>query len=302
MKVQWMVPAVLLIAATPLSAQQEPGSAPRRQRIEMNLDLRMAERLDSFRYVFGGRPRLGVSVDLRPNQSDSIGALVMSVTPGGPAAKAGIRSGDVVTKLDGHSVMEPVTRDNPAREGQSLPGLRLIELAARLKPNDTVAVELRRGKERRTVRVITQDDAATYAFAGPDAGRMWSNRLDSNVVMYRSLPKMSGEEELERMLPTMEPRMRMLFNSPLGNLELAPLNSDLGTYFGTSEGVLVISVPKDSKLGLKGGDVVLSVDGRKPAGPSHLMRILQSYDQRESFRIEMMRNHHRDTVTGRLAE
>ena len=90
--------------------------------------------------------------------------------------------------------------------------------------------------------------------------------------------------------------------SPLGDLELAPVNEDLGSYFGTSDGVLVINVPKDSKLNLKSGDVILSVDGRKPTSPPHLMRILESYDKNETFRIEVMRNHHRETVTGKLEE
>ena len=74
-------------------------------------------------------------------------------------------------------------------------------------------------------------------------------------------------------------RFEFLAGSPLGDLELAPLNPDLGQYFGTTDGVLVIRAPKDGTLGLKGGDVVQAVDGRKPAGPSHLMRILRSYDQ-----------------------
>jgi S1-C subfamily serine protease len=93
-----------------------------------------------------------------------------------------------------------------------------------------------------------------------------------------------------------------IFASPLADLELAPLNPDLGRYFGATEGILVISAPKDAELGLKGGDVVLSVDGRKPANPSHLLRIMRSYDRGESFKLEILRNGKRETVTGRAAE
>ncbi len=85
------------------------------------------------------------------------------------------------------------------------------------------------------------------------------------------------------------------------DLELAPLNSDLGQYFGTEEGVLVVSAPKDAKLGLKGGDVVMAVDGRKPTGPSHLMRILRSYDKGETFKMDILRNKKRETVNAQLA-
>ena len=62
----------------------------------------------------------------------------------------------------------------------------------------------------------------------------------------------------------------------------------------------MVSVPKDSALGLKGGDVVLAVDGRKPATPSHLLRILRSYEKGESFKIDVLRNHKREALTARL--
>ena len=86
----------------------------------------------------------------------------------------------------------------------------------------------------------------------------------------------------------------------LANLELAPLNPDLGLYFGTAEGVLVINLPKESTLGLKGGDVILSVDGRKATTPGSLLRILRSYEPGEGFKFEVMRNKARTTVTGSM--
>src|SRR5918996_4361265 len=97
-------------------------------------------------------------------------------------------------------------------------------------------------------------------------------------------------------------RFEFLASSPLGDLELAPLNPDLGQYFGTTEGVLVIRAPKDGTLGLKGGDVVQAVDGRKPSGPSHLLRIMRSYDKGETFKLDILRNRKRQTVTARLGE
>jgi S1-C subfamily serine protease len=86
----------------------------------------------------------------------------------------------------------------------------------------------------------------------------------------------------------------------LAQLELAPLNVDLGRYFGATEGVLVISAPKNSALNLKGGDVVLTVDGRKPSTPSQLIRILSSYERDESMKIDVLRNHKRETILSRL--
>jgi S1-C subfamily serine protease len=48
--------------------------------------------------------------------------------------------------------------------------------------------------------------------------------------------------------------------------------------------------------------VVLSVDGRKPAGPAHLLRILRSYESGETFKLDILRNRKRETVGARLGE
>ena len=186
-------------------------------------------------FVMSRRARLGLKVNLRARETDSVGAYVDAVTPNGPAAKAGIRSGDIITKVDSKSVLsggEAASRD----DRESLPGLRLIELAAALEPNDTVAVEFRRGKERKTVTVVTADEptivfrgrpgAAAFAFRyGPAEGR--GRRLTARMRCSSSGP--------------------FLYGSPLADLELAPLNPDLGQYFGTTTGVLVISVPAGTR-------------------------------------------------------
>ena len=84
------------------------------------------------------------------------------------------------------------------------------------------------------------------------------------------------------------------------HLELAPLNPRLGSYFGTSEGVLVVEVGDPAPLGLRAGDVVLAVDGRKPTDPGHLMRILQSYGPGERAKLDIMRERKRMTLEGKI--
>jgi membrane-associated protease RseP (regulator of RpoE activity) len=247
------------------------------------------------RIVMNRRARLGIKVNLQARGTDSLGAYVESVTPNGPAAAAGLRSGDVITKVDGKSVLSGgAVGDRDAR--QSLPGLRLIELAARLEPSDTVAVEFLRGKDRRTVSLVTEDEP-DMVMAGPGDGRPFVMRFRGDGP--HDDPRMHVDDLMD-----MGPgeRFEFLAGSPLGDLELAPLNPDLGQYFGTTDGVLVIRAPKDGTLGLKGGDVVQAVDGRKPAGPSHLMRILRSYDKGETFKLDILRNRKRETVTARLGE
>ena len=46
--------------------------------------------------------------------------------------------------------------------------------------------------------------------------------------------------------------------------------------------------------------MILSIDGRKPSGPGSLIRILRSYDDGESFKLEVLRQKQKMTVTGKL--
>jgi hypothetical protein len=287
-----IVASIALASLTPVTegAAQEPGQAPGPEPIELRLD-RGPERMMQF--VMNRRARLGLKVNLRARSTDSVGAFVDAVTPNGPAAKAGLQSGDIITKVDGKSVLAGGQAEaEGARE--SLPGLRLIELAAKLQPNDTIAVEFRRGKERKTVSVVTADEPDILFRAAP-GGRAFAFGLRPDGPGRMALPL---EEDMDGHFSG----PAFLYGSALADLELAPLNPDLGRYFGASEGVLVVSVPKDSELSLKGGDVVLAVDGRKPASPSHLLRILRSYEKGESFKIDVLRNRKRETVTGRVGD
>jgi hypothetical protein len=249
------------------------------------------------RIVMDRRARLGNKQNLHARETDAVGAYDERVTPNGPAAKAGIRSGDVITRLDGRSVLAGGSAE--ARDDrQSLPGLRLIELAARLEPGDTVQVEYRRGKDRRTAAVVTEDEPEFAFEGGPDVRPFRMRVFGPGGPGEVRVP---AGDFIERFDPPVAYR-EFFSGSPLARLELAPLNPDLGQYFGSDEGVLVISAPEDSTLGLKGGDVVLAVDGRKPAGPSHLLRILRSYEAGESFKLDILRNRKRESVTARLGK
>lgn len=256
------------------------------------------------------RARLGIFFSARPLETDSIGAVIERVTPNSPAARAGLRSGDIITRFNGKSL---TGGDVQVGRGQSAPGLALTLMAASLNPGDTVAVEYRRGPQTRNVAIVASDEpyVMTWANPGGESGFWFSDSVTPGRGLSQGFGPLRIEADSLRMrfdtLRTREkirmpPSMMITMGTPLEDLEVAPLNRDLGRYFGTAEGILVINVPEESRLGLKAGDVVFSVDGRVPAGPAHLLRILRSYEYREPIRFEIMRMKKREVVVGSIGE
>src|SRR5712691_2030986 len=235
--------ACLLLPA--MSAAQDTPRRPGRPRV----------RVETRNGPFGvytlndNRGRIGVIVDPRADAAvDKVGARIEGVTPGGAAEKAGLKVGDVITRFNTTALAGVRSEDDE----DSGPGMKLIELARRLEPGDTVQVEYRRGSDSRKTTIVAEDLG----------GQVWSGDMDmsgmrENLEHLRDLmPKGPGPGAFE-----------WTFGSPWGGIELVKLNPDLGDYFGTREGVLVVRAPEDSSLALKGGDVIVSIGGRKPASP-----------------------------------
>src|SRR5438045_1362 len=162
------------LVGTPLrrlvAQERNDTGAGRADRLEQSQD----EPDHLMRIVMNRRARLGIKVNLQARDTDSLGAYVESVSPNGPAAKAGIRSGDVITKVGGESVLAGGRAERQRDERRSLPGLRLIELAAKLEPADTVAIELLRGKERRTVSLVTENEPDMFVQGPGEDGRRFA--------------------------------------------------------------------------------------------------------------------------------
>ena len=83
-------------------------------------------------------------------------------------------------------------------------------------------------------------------------------------------------------------------------VEVVQLNPELGSYFGTEEGVLVLSVDGESTLGLRPGDVVVSIGGRQVEDVSDMRRILASYEDAEKVDFGIWRDGAEATVVGTI--
>lgn len=279
----------VLAACVAAPAALAQGGEPPRPRIIIN-GMEVPANLHDM--LFTRRARLGITVDLRAQTNDSIGATVTAVTPGGPGFKAGIQSGDVIARFDGTPLVSG-PRPAGAEPDQSLPGLRLIELASRLNPDVTVTIEYKRGSQRRTVSLVTGNEPIPIGDLLEGERRLFFGFPDSSferqiVVEGARDPFTVGRLEL----------------SPMGrftDLELAPINPDLGSYFGTTAGVLVVRAGERSSLGLKGGDVLQAIDGRAVTSPAAALRILRSYEPGETIRFQLIRNRQRQEITATMS-
>jgi membrane-associated protease RseP (regulator of RpoE activity) len=306
----WMPVLALIAGAAPLMAQDPQPKV----QIERSFGGPTWSTSGDMQYVMTRRARLGVKVNLQARASDSIGAYIDAVTPGGPAAKAGLEAGDVITKLDGTPLVRPAAPGSKQQlkyngSDGSLPGLRLIELASRLPGNDTITVDYRRGKDRKSTTLVTQEDPDNVFVMTPDGSREFIYNFNGDGPEGFGGGMMPGMGMRVPMEPGMKMRtpmggddtpFRVFISSDLEELELVPLNPDLAPYFGATDGVLVINVPQGSTLGLKGGDVVLAIDGRKPANTAQMHRILRSYDAGNAVKFEILRNKKTITVTGTI--
>jgi C-terminal processing protease CtpA/Prc len=240
-------------------------------------------------YTVRERPRIGVVVDMQASAANNkLGATVQSVTPGGPAAKAGLEAGDIITKFNGTSLVGAAGDDAE----QSGAGQKLIALAQALSPGDTVKVEYRRGTANRTATIVAADLG----------GGAWSMRTGPREPMtFDMQPMMRNRQEIqldmERSMEDMGRPFHFAFDRAGFGLDLAEMNAGLGEYFGTAKGVLVLENPSDSTLPLKAGDVILTIGGREPSGVGQTQRILTSYDSGDVAKFEIMRMKKKLTLT-----
>lgn len=285
------------------------GTAELRLRRNLDEERAVTGRLAELRDLTGramvaiaAPPRLGITVETRPRDTDKWGAYVSAVTPGGPADKGGIRSGDVIAKLGGKAV---------TGSGDESPGIRLISMISALTPNKSVDVQIRRGNDSKTVKVTPSNDDSF--FAGPaividSSRRAFGTTFDVPSLSGLRSRSNNGFQEFRAAEFGSEPfRGSYTFTintaamaGPLASVEMTSLNAGLGAYFGAAEGVLVINVGEKQELGLQAGDVVTSVDGRKVTSPGQLARILRTYERGEEYKLQIMRQKKAETVTGKM--
>ena len=218
--------------------------------------------------VLDGRgSQLGVMVSDLDAKATTGGVQIDEVHDASPAEKAGIKSGDVIVEYDGERVRS-------ARQ--------FTRLVQETPEGRTVKIAFLRDGKRQTVDA-TPDTSATAWNFGPEVDRAMREAERGMREFNFAVP--APEWNMDREPRRFEYRMpggmmpfRMESRGRLG-VQVQSLTPELEEYFGVSNGgALVSSVAKDSaaaKAGIKAGDVITSINGRRVSDRDDLMREIE---------------------------
>jgi hypothetical protein len=231
------------------------------------------------------------------------GLRVDAVTPGGPAEKAGMRHGDVVVSIDG----KPLAQGSDGAVSWPLRDLKIDQQVKLGLVRDGKDVDVTVKAERR--------EPYNFAFAFGDNDMKDLGKLDKLDALngkfgedFERRVQVQVEQAVERAKiaeKAGEKAHRLVerynFSMPWWGLNLASLNSDLGGYFGTDHGVLVLSTD-DSLKALKSGDVLLDIDGSKVERPEDAFRLLREPPAGKDVKVQVMRQHKPLTLSMKTPE
>lgn len=207
------------------------------------------------------------------------GAKITEVTKESAAAKAGLKPGDVITRIADKKVDGPES---------------LYDAVTSMKPKDEVTVYYKReGKENSTKAVLGETrglGAMSYSFSGPDG-------LARSYTIPRVAPKM-------RSMPKVEMWNDGDFSSKaFGSADgydafnySFPRQKKLGLRIQDTEegnGVKVLGTDTDSpaeKAGLKKDDIVTEIDGKKVNNTDEAREQLSDVMEKSSYSIKAKRN------------
>jgi hypothetical protein len=117
-------------------------------------------------FIFAGfdspRAVLGITTGASGSSRDTLGVLVTSITPNGPAERAGIEEGNRLQSINNVN-LRLAAADADDREMSGLMTRRLTRELNRIKPGDEVELRVYGGGRTRSVRVRTTDADSLYA-------------------------------------------------------------------------------------------------------------------------------------------
>ena len=224
---------------------------------------------------------LGVTTNVYRDSEDKEGkhkgAEVTNISKGSAAEKAGLKNGDIITKINDKKVDGPNS---------------LSEIVTAFKPKEDVTVYFKRdGKEQSAKATLGErktSKSMSYSFNGPDG-----------MARSFSMPRVQIDPKID--LGDMSPRIW----SPGASAgdknyrfftDTYPRQQKLGVKIQDTEegnGVKVLDVDKDSpaeKAGLKKDDIVTEIAGKKITNTDEMREGLMDNMEKSTYNIKATRS------------
>lgn len=211
------------------------------------------------------------------------GARITDITKESAAEKAGLKAGDVITKLGDTKIDGPES---------------LLDAVSDRKPKEEVTVYYKRdGKDsqvKTTLGERKQAGSVAYTFSSPDG-----------ISRSYTIPRVKGMKPMQRFetwgdsgaLAYTLPPMNYNFNEPFDKLEnFFPKQQRLGIKVQDIEeanGVKVLDVESDSpadKAGLKKDDIITEIGGKKVTNTDEAREYLHDNQEKATYNIKAKRN------------
>lgn len=232
----------------------------------------------------GGGSRVGLGIVMAPNPA-AAGVRVAAVSPDSPAAKAGLRGGDVMLAVNGKKISGNGTQAidsarallGDLKQGQS------VKLGY-AREGKTYDVTMKADSIRR-IMVFNRgegDGPMRVRVPGGDRSMMLPPEVEMDIERIGPM-KDCGAGKTDCHFPAMIQAFRWQ------GLNLSSVDASLGRYFGTDKGVLVLSSNDDLKS-LQPGDVIQRVAGREVTSPREVMRALFGKSEGEQLKLDVLRD------------
>jgi len=204
---------------------------------------------------------------------DVHGVEISRIEENSPAAKAGLKVGDVVLEYNGQRVEGMEQFGRFVRE---TPVGREVKLLISRDGNQTTV----------PVTIAARKDSLRN-------GELFGGTLPGNMQEFHfNMPEVTVPmHDLQQMLQD--------GHTAVLGVEAESLSPQLAEFFGVKEGVLVRSVVKDSaaeKAGIKAGDVITKVEQEKITSASELSMAIRSARSKTTFPVQIFRDRHEMTV------
>ena len=252
---------------------------------------------------------------------EQAGVRIAAVTPGSAAAGAGLRSGDRITSIDGKRVDAGVgdARVQQARELLAALDTKTTVQLGYERDGKPATLSLVPKVDDRVMVLQGLDtprfDGDVKVFVGDDGDVR--EIIADRIRINSGAPRAHGSQGHARAKTADESRSDLLMVAPdvrteiirLGSdckgddcklpalaeafrwngLNLATVDAQLGRYFGTSDGVLVLSTGKDLQ-GLQAGDVIRMIGGKPVANPRDAMDALRAQPAESKVAVDYLRD------------